>query len=327
MRKGLVSVGIVALTAMIACDDDAEVDGDDVGVDVEDDMMGDDLSGDSGDSNDGMDGAYEVAASFTGLEELGEGFVYEGWAIVEGVEPISLGRFSGADGSHDPYPLTAEQVAGLASYVLTIEPDPDDSAGAAETKLLGGDFGDDLGADLSIGHTAALGSDYTEAGGTFVLRTPSSSASDDNEYGIWWLDDSGDGPVESLDLPDAPPGWAYEGWVVSADTGPISTGTFTTVSGLDSDEAGDYAGDLMAGPPYPGQDFIPGYPDSSFAGYNLVGFDAVISIEPVPDDNPAVPFVLKPLVGTITADTGNQAHINAAADTSPVGVATLQLAE
>jgi hypothetical protein len=55
----------------------------------------------------------------------------------------------------------------------------------------------------------------------------------------------------------------------------------------DSDGAGATSGPDDA-PPFPGQDFID-------PPVSLLGFAAVISVEPEPDDSPA-PFVLKPLV-------------------------------
>ena len=111
--------------------------------------------------------------------------------------------------------------------------------------------------------------------------------------GIWFLDPAG-GPGASLTLPILPAGWAYEGWVVVGGA-PVSTGTFTSVTGADSDMGGPAAGANPA-PPFPGQDFVSPATD-------LRGGVAVISVEPVPDNSPA-PFTLKPLVDMNIADTG-----------------------
>ncbi len=92
----------------------------------------------------------------------------------------------------------------------------------------------------------------------------------------------------------SPAGWVYEGWVVGPG-GPVSTGYFTSVSGHDSDMGGPTAGPDPT-PPFPGQDFINPL-------VSLIGFAAVISIEPMPDNNPG-PFTLKPLVDGNIEDVG-----------------------
>ena len=75
----------------------------------------------------------------------------------------------------------------------------------------------------------------------------------------------------------------------------VSTGYFTFVSGHDSDMGGPTAGPDPT-PPFPGQDFINPM-------VSLIGFAAVISIEPMPDNNPG-PFTLKPLVDGNIEDVG-----------------------
>lgn len=253
-----------------------------------------------------------------GLEPLGTGFVYEAWAIVDG-SPVSTGRFSvGTDGtaSLDAFDLTADQVAGLEAYVLSIEPEQGDDPAPSAVKLLGGDFGADDTASLSIAHPAALGTDLTDATADFILETPSTGMiMDDFSLGIWFLDPAG--PSASADLPTLPEGWVYEGWVVTSD-GPISTGTFASGEGADSDAGGPAAGPDDT-PPFPGQDFVEPELD-------LVGLTAVISVEPVPDDSTA-PFVLKPLIDMTIEDVGGgvlQSMENNATNTNPTGMAWLE---
>ncbi|MFK7800182.1 MAG: hypothetical protein AB8G95_00990, partial [Anaerolineae bacterium] len=106
--------------------------------------------------------------------------------------------------------------------------------------------------------------------------------------GIWYLT-PGEPATAGLNLPDAPKGWIYEGWIVSGTT-PISTGTFTSTVGADSDAGGPDAGPGGT-PGYPGQDFVD-------PALDLRGKTAVISLEPYPDNSPA-PFTFKPLVDTI----------------------------
>ena len=256
--------------------------------------------------------------NFVGLEDLGSDYVYEGWLIVDGA-PVSTGRFS-IDGNGEPTPpwfyVYYDDAADATAFVLTIEPAVGDDPAPAATHVLAGDW-DGQGADLTIGHPAALGDDFSMAAGDFILATPT-TASDPNDYdqGIWWLDPAG-GPAASLTLPTLPAGWAYEGWVVGMG-GPISTGRFLTPAGADDDGAGPAAGPDGA-PPFPGQDFInpPEY---------LIGYAAVISVEPEPDNSPG-PFAIKPLVDTDIQDVGMgvlQAMANNSAS-SPSGTISLSM--
>ena len=238
------------------------------------------------------DGSSTLGLSFDGLGSLGPGWVYEGWLIVGGA-PVSSGRFTADDSGRPSMRHFAVDVepAAVQAFVLTVEPDPDPDPGPSDVHLLGGDFRR-LAARLSVAHPAALGNNFSSASGGFILAVPS----DPNApylNGIWWIDPAA-GPGPGLNLPVLPAGWIYEGWVVGAN-GPISTGTFLTPSGADSDGAGPYAGQAPT-PPFPGQDFV--NPPMS-----LIGQMAVITIEPVPDNSPA-PFFLKPLVDRDIEDTG-----------------------
>lgn len=255
--------------------------------------------------------------TFDGLEDLGDDYVYEGWLIVDGA-PVSSGRFT-IDGSGEPFParfvIHAADAEAATLFVLTIEPAVGDDPAPAETHILAGALAAGV-ADLTIGHPAALGDDFAMAAGAYILETPSTAdVADDYDQGIWWLDPAG-GPGASLDLPELPPGWVYEGWVVGAG-GPLTTGRFLTASGADDDGAGPTAG-MDAGPPFPGQDFI----DPPIVLTS--GYAAVITVEPEPDNSPA-PFTLKPLIDVAIDDVGPaviQAMENRAAD-APTGVVTI----
>lgn len=256
----------------------------------------------------------ELTLSFQGLGELGPDAAYEGWLIVDG-QPISTGTFSvDSEGmlGDDRFEVAAEDLRAASAFVLTIEPVPDDDPAPSATKYLGGTFEGDS-ADLDVSFQAALGDDFSMAAGSYVLAVP--SADDEGRYarGIWWLDPAaGSGP--SLSLPELPDGWAYEGWVVGMGT-PHSTGRFTSVSGPDSDGAGSAAGPLDT-PPFPGQDFVD--PEST-----LLGYQAVISVEPEPDNSPE-PFALKPLVDDEITDVGAEVlqQMSNVAETFPTGSAS-----
>jgi hypothetical protein len=235
-----------------------------------------------------------VTLDFTGLEDLGNDFVYEGWAIVNGA-PVSTGTFT-IDENGVPSQSTFAFEADfrqVAAFVLTIEPNPDPDPAPSDTHVVAGDF-NGRHASLSVAHPAALGNDFSGASGSFILAAPSgASVGASYTQGIWWLDPAA-GPGPSLNLPTLPAGWSYEGWVVGSG-GPVSTGRFTALDAADSDGGGPNAGPDPT-PPFPGQDFVNPPTD-------LTGYAAVITIEPSPDNSPA-PFAFKPLVDGDIEDLG-----------------------
>lgn len=235
--------------------------------------------------------------NLTGLESLGSNAVYEGW-LVTAAGPMSSGRFSvDASGtlSQTTFVVPRAQADVATAFVLTIEPAVNDLPAPTATHLLAGDFNaDKTAATVSTQHAAALGNNFSSAAGSFILATPSTAVTTDDNQGIWWLKMVAGAAQAGLTLPTLPAGWAYEGWVVVNGT-PTSTGRFTSVSAADSDGAGSSAGPLGS-PAFPGQDFIT-------PPLVLSGGTAVISIEPQPDNSPA-PFTLKPLVATIGSATG-----------------------
>ena len=267
--------------------------------------------------------AGTVSLSLAGLDDLGADARYEGWLIVDD-SPVSTGIFS-VDGSGVPSQTDFEadntDITNATLFVLTIEPFPDADLAPAATHILAGAFAE-AAASISVDHPAALGDDFTASTGSFILAAPSDTgALGSYKNGIWWLIPPT--PDPGLSLPVLPAGWVYEGWVVDTIAGiPTSTGTFTSVSGADSDGGGVSAGPGGT-PPFPGQDFISPLTDLT------VSHAAVISVEPVPDNSP-MPFTLKPLVGSIS-DPGEpsipQTMGNNAAATNPSGSVVLSITD
>ena len=262
------------------------------------------------------DDTRTLRVQFEGLEALGNGYVYEGWFIVDGM-PVSTGRFEiDEDGEPDQsmFTVDAADADAAAMFVLTIEPAVGDDPAPADTHVLAGAFMADM-ADLTIAHAAALGTDFTEATGMYILETPSTAdIADDYHQGIWWLDPAA-GPATTLDLPVLPAGWEYEGWAAGPD-GPVSTGRFVMPDEVDSDDTGATSGP-DAGPPFPGQDFID-------PAVSLIGMAAVISVEPEPDDS-AAPFAIKPLIDMDIEDVGPAVlqMMQNNAESAPTGTATI----
>lgn len=244
----------------------------------------------------------EMTSSFdlniSGLVDLGTSANYEGWLIVDG-SPVSTGLFtvnSAGQLSQNSFEVNSADLDNASTFVLTIEPNPDPDPAPSDVHIVAGDFSGTT-ANLNISHSAALGNDFSSASGRYILATPTDGADNNENSGIWFLDPSSGSPQAGLDLPTLPAGWAYEGWAVIEGT-PVSTGTFLSVSG--ADDNADFSG-TMAGPPFPGEDFLTNAPGNLMFPTDLAGGTAVISIEPVPD-NSSAPFLLKPLIGNIPSD-------------------------
>ncbi len=238
----------------------------------------------------------QIQLRLNGLEKT-SGQHYEGWAVgSNGV--TSTGRFN----INDDGEIVAVNAAGdslavlgadtasfalqddparLTAFVLTIEPDGDTDAGPSAIHYMEGGFENGV-AIATLQESGAVGASFLNSTGSFILATPTNGPSTHNQ-GIWYV--SGGQP--SLNLPALNSTFAYEGWIVNTDTGEaISTGVFDQASGADSDGPGAAAGPNPA-PPFPGQDYI-----NPARILNDGHHMAVISVEPVPDFDPA-PFTLK----------------------------------
>lgn len=249
----------------------------------------------------GGPGLYFDVANFPTLED---GVHYEGWAIIDGA-PVTTGKFNVVDGKTvglDGEEIKAfhieEDLGAATAIIVTIEPAGDTDTIPSETHFVAGDINADGESELTIDHPAALGTDFSDAAGQFILATPSNGNNTDEFSGVWFLDPSG--PAESLTLPTLPAGWMYEGWAV-IDGVPVSTGTFLTAVGADSGEP--FKGPDGT-PPFPGEDFLLNAPDGVTFPTDLRELPIVISVEPYPDNAPT-PFVLKPLVGMAPADAAD----------------------
>jgi hypothetical protein len=289
---------------------------------MEDDAMEDEEAMEDEDAmeDDAMEDAdySPVEVSFEGLEPLGEGFVYEGWVVIDDA-PISTGRFSlDADGTQTFHSQSlVTDVSTATAFVLTIEPAEGDDPAPADAHVLAGDVVDGAAA-LTVGHPAALGNDFSTAAGEFVLATPTSATTDDELSGVWFIKLS---PTRAgLELPELPAGWVYEGWAV-VDGQPLSTGRFTDPGAADDFDG--FSGTDASGPAYPGEDFIINAPDGVTLPTDLTGATVVISIEPEDDDSPA-PFAFKPLAAEVPAGIGDhEAIILGQGPAFPTGEATL----
>lgn len=263
-----------------------------------------------------------MTLNISGLEDLGSNYAYENWIIVDG-QPITAGIFnvdSNGNLTQNKFELNAEDLEKATAYALTIEPSPDNDSSPSKVHILGGNFSG-TSADLTVEHELAIGHNFNDALGGYLLATPTDgSLSTDEKSGIWWEDPTVNPAAQSLFLPTLPEGWEYEGWVV-VDGRPLSTGKF--LKGDEQDFAAPFSG-AQPGPPFPGEDFLENAPTGISFPLDLSGAITVISIEPSPDNSDA-PFLLKPLIHNIpnpvTPLTFYQMQNNANA-TNPLGTVT-----
>ncbi|KPL07910.1 hypothetical protein AMJ86_02485 [bacterium SM23_57] len=251
----------------------------------------------SDDDDNNMTGptASEITLNILGLEDLGTNARYEGWLIVNGT-PVTTGKFtvnSSGELSETMFPVNQTDIMNASAFVLTVEPHPDNDPAPSDVHILAGDFSGN-NATLTLSHGAALGDDFSNSSGSYILATPTDGSNTNENSGIWFLDPSSGTPMAGLDLPTLPAGWMYEGWVV-IDGIPVTTGKFTMADM--ADDSAPYSS-TMAAPPFPGEDFLLNAPGNLTFPTDISGGTAVISVEPEPD-NSANPFLLKPLVGGI----------------------------
>jgi len=243
--------------------------------------------------------------NISGLENLGPDYAYEGWIIVDG-SPKSAGIFTVDDSgvfSKTSFELDAEDLAAASAYVLTIEPSPDSDPSPSAVHILAGDFNGNS-STLTVEHGSAIGDNFENASGGYILATPTDDDDSNETSGVWWLDPSA-GPGAGLSLPSLPSGWIYEGWVVLNGT-PLSTGKFSNATG--ADDFNGFSG-ANIGPSFPGEDLLNNAPANQSFPTDIRGGAVVISVEPIPD-NSAAPFALKPLFHAVPSGAADHSFIN-----------------
>src|SRR5690606_6867222 len=267
-------------------------------------------------------GQDDLSLNVNNLPDLGDNYVYEGWIIVEDF-PISTGTFTiNDDGNPVPsaFNLDEDQVFEADEFRITIEPSPDNDENPSGVVILAGDF-DGNSAGLNIDHGAALGADFSDVSGSYVLQTPTDGDGNNEYSGVWWLIDAFGINLPSLtSLPDLPSEWRYEGWAIIEDRY-VSTGKFDSATG--SDDENPYSG-VDNAPAFPGEDFLYNAPSDISFPADLSGETLIISVEPNLDLGPG-PFSIQPLVASVpnTPTPGDSYDMANNADSStPTGVVT-----
>jgi hypothetical protein len=188
-----------------------------------------------------------------------------------------------------------------------------------------------LGGDLEGGSAVftteswlAFDVSLSEAAGRFVLGTPTDSDPENETSGIWFLDPSSGSPLPGLNLPEAPVGWDYEGWVMVQGQ-PVSTGKF--FAGDEKDSGDPYSGTEPA-PTFPGEDFLAQAPNGLTFPADLSGTSVFVTMEPWDtwDTEAQSPFFLRILEAQIPAEpvSGTPYDMTPRTDLLPSGTATVQ---
>lgn len=245
--------------------------------------------------------ALPLTVSIDGLPPLDRDLVYVMWTVTDGgadaIGEFEIGRDDSLIDPVDGGPARFDAIEPSDGLVVTLEPRDENRFSPSTSRILAGPFNEDGVVELSLTNPVALGTDFGNAEGTFILATPTNGLPDSDELaGIWFefLPDM----TPSLTLPTLPVGWEYESWVVIDDR-PISLGRFSAVD--EADDFDGFSGTLFPGPDVPGEDLLMSPPDDLTFPLSLQGQRTVITVESVLDDD-ARPFGLSPLEGAIPAD-------------------------
>jgi len=260
--------------------------------------------------------SFPLGLTFSGLQPLNSG-VYEGWVVRAGVK-YSFGTFNTTDEGAVVGEMSLTEITPQNGdkVVISIEPDNDTDPESSATIILAGDL---------VDGTASLTFPVDVSGysGQYILGTPTSATDDDELSGIWF---TATGSDQLLDIPVAPAGWIYEGWVVVNST-PVSSGQFSDPNAADLFDG--YSGPGSA-PNKPGEDYAVNLPNGLIAPLNLTdgSSSVVLSLEPFQDgEDPTgpVPAQVKPLSAKIAADSTDHTPYDLTLSTAsvPSGSASL----
>jgi len=255
---------------------------------------------------------------------------FEGWVLVGGKE-VSFGKFQvdskgkirdlGGGEIPDGKFQVSQDLSKASKVKITIEPDGDSNDIPTQSVILEGEFSEGL-AQLSF-----LKVDLSASSGKYILETPTDTKKTGTS-GVWFTNSNAS--AASLNLPKAPDGFKYEAWVSHQGVA-LSCGRFSDPAR--PDESGKFSGQI-AGPPYPGEDFLTNAPKNlpfDFPPDLVDGASKVIvSLEPDflgQDQTGDKPFQLQFLTGMISENAKAQISYDLILDsttTIPVGIAKIE---
>lgn len=247
---------------------------------------------------------FRVVLDVDGLQQMSNAFQYQLWARTPGgfvgSDQFNVGedgRFINPQGQVISNTLTMQtNVANAEVLFLVVNGKGDSPLVPSSKRLLAGPVSGGA-ATLRLSHGEALGVDFAGASGQFVVGTPTDPGQANSRSGVWFgtRNASGDSFAPSLELPELPNGWVYEGFVTLADGTTLRTGKFSRVDRVD-DAALFFPGDS---PVVPGEDFLANAPDGVTFPVDLSGATVFITAELADDDSEQLPSSVRVLTGTV----------------------------
>lgn len=259
---------------------------------------------------------FPLNISLSNLERLIQG-IYEGW-IVRGDMKHSFGTFNMSESGQidGEFSLDGVTPQNGDTVAISIEPDNDTDPEPSATIILAGEMVDGS-ANL------AFPLDISGFSGTYILATPTTETKSDETSGIWFTSTGSDA---TLNIPVAPAGWIYEGWVV-VDGLPVTSGQFTDPNQADNFDG--YSGPGNA-PNKPGEDYVANLPSGFDTPIELADGTSmiVVSIEPFQngeDPTGSTPAQVKPLSAAIAegATDHTEYDLEQSSSSLPSGTVTL----
>ena len=257
--------------------------------------------------------AGEPVSLSTSLPTLEEGH-YEGWAIY-GDEKISTGTFNAGSET-----ITLDRDLREADmFVITIEPEGDANTEPSNVIVLEG--------EVTESNTVALSFpiDLADVNGSYILATPTNGNNSNETSGIWFVQFPP--PLSaSLNLPELPSGWVYEGWGIHNGIA-LSTGRFSDVAA--ADDFDDFNGTVTPGPNFPGEDFIQNAPSGISFPIDLADGNSLVVVSVEPDINGvdptgSTPFAVRPLVHAVPQGAPDHVNLELDVDLSSIPSGTLR---
>jgi len=246
--------------------------------------------------------------SFSNMDSLDNAY-YQAWALIADGGAYRVGKFNvtssgqlidttGASISGNSFVFEVLPLNEVYGVGVTIQPEVDTAGTVSPAHLLGGDVSNGS-ASLTIDHAAGVNQDFSSVSGKYILATPTNGIDNDENSGLWYIDNVSGISTAGLVVPTLESGWLYEGWI-RVNGNYYSTGTFSSPSA--SDDTSRYSSNLQPSPTFPGEDFLVGAPSGVTFPLDLSGEYTMITLEPSPDEAPDSPTSFKILEAAIPSD-------------------------
>lgn len=249
-----------------------------------------------------MNQTINLTLSMSQLNTIGDDVVMALWLVMPDgyhllgqttVYITTNGRFL----TKTKFPISQAIWSENQGAVISLEPVGQIGEQPGAHRFLAGDF-DGRSIKMTIDDERALDIDLSDRSCGYIMSSPTDGDTLHPERGIWMFDPSSD--QSAMNMPILPPQWSYQSWLLYQDTA-YSMGYF--VDPTMADDSDYFSSDIAAGYNVPGEDFIHG--DSRLPA-DLRSELLLVSIEPIPDFDPDVPFIIRPFLVTLTDTVAQQ---------------------